>query len=130
MALQSSATPVAPLTPLLKGARRLLSEFHCYRQSHQVLSSWAGARLVWHCVPSASDVTLVSCSMVDVTYTALLMPMLVAFVANPTAFKWTSVIDIVFGGELCCHGLVRVFGMSAPHWPASGKVQLVTLALH
>eukprot|EP00891_Asterochloris_glomerata_P008763 jgi/Astpho2/8763/Aster-05321 len=37
-------------------------------------------------------------SMVDVTYTALLMPMLVAFIANPTAFKWTSVIDIMFGG--------------------------------
>lgn len=40
------------------------------------------------------------CSSVDMTYTAFLMPLLVAFVSNPTAFKWSSVFDLVFGGEL------------------------------
>ena len=65
-------------------------------------SFWAGARLATGlALPfSTSNVTPVCCSVVDVAYTSFLMPLLVAFVANPTAFHWTSVFDIVFGGEL------------------------------
>ena len=64
-------------------------------------SFWAGARLATSLALSSPtiDMTLLWCSLVDVFYTSFLMPLLVAFVANPTGFHWTSVVDIVFGGE-------------------------------
>ena len=57
--------------------------------------------------------------LVDLTYTAFLMPLLIIFPTNNTMYSWASPVNLVLGGQLVAHsnGLSKI-----------GRVSVIMLA--